>query len=137
MVFAQADVFTITSSIVLTVRTRRGAHLHKRIRARDTDLGRVERVNALSRRLCQARCRRKNSGRRWRRYAMPRLTGRRPVRHVRAVISAAFSVFFGGTLRDAATATVSGMLLFGALLLCQQLRSTVFANYAGQRAGNF
>lgn len=28
--FAQADVFTITSSIVLTVRTRRGAHLHKR-----------------------------------------------------------------------------------------------------------
>lgn len=39
-----------------------------------------------------------------------------------AVISAAFSVFFGGTLRDAATAAVSGMLLFGALRFCQRLR---------------
>lgn len=52
--FAQADVFTITSSIVLTVRTPEGRALTqtRRIRARDTDLGRVERVNALSRRLC-------------------------------------------------------------------------------------
>lgn len=122
--FAQADVFTITSSIVLTVRTPEGRALTqtRRIRARDTDLGRVERVNALSRRLCAG--------------PLPPEKFRQAVEEVRnapaypdaaqcamyAVISAAFSVFFGGTLRDAATAAVSGMLLFGALRFCQRLR---------------
>lgn len=122
--FAQADVFTITSSIVLTVRTPEGHALTqtRRIRARDTDLGRVERVNALSRRLCAG--------------PLPPEKFRQAVEEVRnapaypdaaqcamyAVISAAFSVFFGGTLRDAATAAVSGMLLFGALRFCQRLR---------------
>ena len=122
--FAQADVFTITSSIVLTVRTPEGRALTqtRRIRARDTDLGRVERVNALSRRLCAG--------------PLPPEKFRQAVEEVRnapaypdaaqcamyAVISAALSVFFGGTLRDAATAAVSGMLLFGALRFCQRLR---------------
>ena len=122
--FAQADVFTITSSIVLTVRTPEGRALTqtRRIRARDTDLGRVERVNALSRRLCAG--------------PLPPEKFRQAVEEVRnapaypdaaqcamyAVISAAFSAFFGGTLRDAATAAVSGMLLFGALRFCQRLR---------------
>ena len=115
--FAQADVFTITSSIVLTVRTPEGRALTqtRRIRARDTDLGRVERVNALSRRLCAG--------------PLPPEKFRQAVEEVRnapaypdAAISAAFSVFFGGTLRDAATAAVSGMLLFGALRFCQRLR---------------
>ena len=92
------------------------------IRARDTDLGRVERVNALSRRLCAG--------------PLPPEKFRQAVEEVRnapaypdaaqcamyAVISAAFSAFFGGTLRDAATAAVSGMLLFGALRFCQRLR---------------
>ena len=93
--FAQADVFTITSSIVLTVRTPEGRALTqtRRIRARDTDLGRVERVNALSRRLCAG--------------PLPPEKFRQAVEEVRnapaypdaaqcamyAVISAAFSVF--------------------------------------------
>ena len=80
------------------------------------------RVNALSRRLCAG--------------PLPPEKFRQAVEEVRnapaypdaaqcamyAVISAAFSVFFGGTLRDAATAAVSGMLLFGALRFCQRLR---------------
>ena len=52
--FERSDVFVITSSIVLTARTPAGDVLTqtRRIRERDTDLGRVEQVNALSRRLC-------------------------------------------------------------------------------------
>jgi len=48
--FTKYDVFTITSSIVLTVRTLGGRTLTqtRRIKARDTDLGRVAQVNALS-----------------------------------------------------------------------------------------
>ena len=52
---------------------------------------------------------------------MPGLPGRRPVRHVRRYLSGVLRLF-GGTLRDAATAAVSGMLLFGALRFCQRLR---------------
>ena len=52
--FETTDVFTITSSIVVTARAPDGRVLTqtRRIRERSTDLGCVERVNALSRRLC-------------------------------------------------------------------------------------
>ncbi|WP_418455175.1 threonine/serine exporter family protein [Allofournierella sp.] len=121
--FERADVFTITSSIVLTAAAPGGRVLTqtRRIRERRTDLGCVERVNGLSRRLC----------------AQPlALAGlRRAVEEVRqgrayppwvqcaayAVVSAAFTVFFGGAARDALAAALSGALLAGALALGRRL----------------
>ena len=121
--FERADVFTITSSIVLTAAAPGGRVLTqtRRIRERRTDLGCVERVNGLSRRLC----------------AQPlELAGlRRAVEEVRqgrayppwvqcaayAVVSAAFTVFFGGAARDALAAALSGALLAGALALGRRL----------------
>ena len=52
--FVRSDVFTITSSIVVTAMFPGGSTLTqtRRIRERDTDLGKVEKVNALSRRIC-------------------------------------------------------------------------------------
>ena len=52
--FARADVFTITSSIIVTAMSADGRAVTqtRRIRTRDTDLGRVARVNELSRRIC-------------------------------------------------------------------------------------
>jgi uncharacterized membrane protein YjjP (DUF1212 family) len=122
--FPKYDVFTITSSIVLTVQTPGGRMLTqtRRIRARDTDLGRVERVNALSRRLCANPVPleqfqnsldqiRQASG-----YPAPVL------RIMYIMISAAFSLFFGGTLGDAAAGAITGLVLFEMLRLCAPLR---------------
>ena len=122
--FAKYDVFTITSSIVLTVRTPGGRTLTqtRRIRARDTDLGRVEKVNALSRQLCAD--------------PMPleqfqaAVSGLRQgsaystavLRIMYIMISAAFSIFFGGTLGDALAGAITGLVLFEMLRLCAPVR---------------
>lgn len=122
--FCKADVFTITSSIVLTVHTPEGRVMTqtRRIRTRDTDLGRVERVNALSRRLCS--------------QPLEVADLQQAVEELRcspvyppwaqcgmyALISAAFSIFFGGTASDALAAACSGVLLFGALRFGGRIR---------------
>lgn len=122
--FSKADVFTITSSIVLTVHTPEGRVITqtRRIMARDTDLGRVERVNALSRSLCA----RPVDGPRFR-QAVDGLR-RAPAYPLQAqcamyaMISAAFSIFFGGTFSDALAAACSGVLLFASLRFGARLR---------------
>lgn len=115
--FVKVDVFSLTSSIVLTVRTPGGRILtqNRRVPNRDTDLGRVEKVNALSRRLCTA--------------PVPLEELREEVENLRhaqtypawvhrlmyIISSAAFSLFFGGTLADAAAAAIAGLVLFQTL----------------------
>ena len=56
--FKRADVFTITSSIITTVMTEDGRCLTqtRRIRERVTDLGKVAKANALSRKICASPC---------------------------------------------------------------------------------
>lgn len=121
--FVRVDVFTITSSIVLTVRTPGGRILTqtRRILARDTDLGRVEKVNALSRQLCAEPA---SLGVFQRELARLRRDGTYPVwiqRVMYIVISAAFCLFFGGSLSDAAAAAIAGLVLFQTLLLSKPL----------------
>ena len=121
--FASCDVFTITSSIVLTAHTSGGHVLTqtRRIRRRDTDLGRVERVNALSRSLCEAPV---PPTQLRAQVAQLRATAQYPlwVRFIMyAVISAAFSLFFGGCMGDALSAAVSGMVLFVSLRACEHM----------------
>ena len=122
--FPKYDVFTITSSIVLTVRTPGGRMLTqtRRIRARDTDLGRVERVNALSRRLCANPVpldQFQNS------VELLRQGSDYPtavLRMMYIIISAAFSLFFGGTPGDALAGAITGLVLFEMLRLCAPVR---------------
>ena len=121
--FVRVDVFTITSSIVLTVRTPGGRILTqtRRILARDTDLGRVEKVNALSRQLCAQPV---PLGVFQREVARLRRDGTSPVwiqRVMYVIISAAFCLFFGGTATDAAAAAIAGLVLFQTLLLTKPL----------------
>lgn len=129
--FVKTDVFTITSSIVLTVHTQDGRILTqtRRIRSHDTDLGRVARINEFSRQLCASpqeveelaervqELRRAPVYPAWIRCGMY------------AIISAAFSVFFGGTAHDALTAAISGILLFLSLRVMGRLRvSSILLN---------
>ena len=114
--FCEPDVFVITSSIVLTARTPAGDILTqtRRIRARDTNLGRVEQVNALSRQLCE--------------HPLPTEDLLRSIQQIKDMpgcsprvrffmyigISAVFALFFGGSAFDAAAAAAAGITLFAA-----------------------
>ncbi|MBR6595083.1 MAG: threonine/serine exporter family protein [Oscillospiraceae bacterium] len=122
--FVRVDVFTITSSIVLTVRTPGGRILSqtRRILTRDTDLGRVEKVNALSRQLCAAPASLRDFQRE---IARLRRDGTYPTwvqRLMYIAISAAFCLFFGGTTADGVAAAVSGLVLFQTLQMSKPLR---------------
>ena len=111
--FIKSDVFTITSSIVITVRTSDGHPLTqtRRIRHQDVNLDRVAKANALSRQLCAS--------------PLPLRALQEAVSQLKtsreypfwvqellyAVISAAFCLFFGGNWCDALAAFFSGGLL--------------------------
>lgn len=111
--FIKSDVFTITSSIVITVRTPNGHSMTqtRRIRHQDVNLDRVAKANALSRQLCasplplsalQEAVSRLKTSREYPFWVQELLY---------AVISAAFCLFFGGTWWDALAAFLSGGLL--------------------------
>ena len=122
--FTRSDVFTITSSIVLTVRTPGGRTLTqtRRIKVRDTDLGRVARVNALSRQICAEPMELEAF-----QGAVDQLRQAQtyPVwvlRLMYVMISAAFSLFFGGNWTDAAAGAISGLVLYEFLRLTAHAR---------------
>ena len=112
--FVRADVFTITSSIVVTAILSKGKALTqtRRIKERDTDLGKVAKLNALSRSVCEAP------------LALEEFCGKiNRIRNAKKapeylnigmymIISAALSVFFGGTWMDGFAAAISGSVLF-------------------------
>ncbi len=122
--FARADVFTITSSIVLTVHSADGSVYTqtRRILSQNIDLERVSQVNALSRALCAE--------------PQPMESIRKEIGIIRskkgcppvvqclayAIISAVFAVFFGGTFSDAVAALFSGTVIYLSLGFCKKMR---------------
>lgn len=122
--YDKVDVFTITSSIVATVRLPDGEAItqSRRIRARVTNLGKVAEINALSRRFCSG--------------ALTLAEFRKEVLAIRdepsapawfdlllyMVISFSLSIFFGGTLADGIAASLSGMVLFGMIQMSATLQ---------------
>lgn len=121
--FTKSDVFTITSSMVITVRTPEGHTLTqtRRIYRQNVNLDRVAKANALSRQLC--------------REPMPQQELEEAIRKLRssraysfwvqealyAVVSAAFCLFFGGSWPDAAAAFLSGGLMHLVIRLTNRL----------------
>jgi uncharacterized membrane protein YjjP (DUF1212 family) len=115
--FVRSDVFTITSSIVVTAMISDGKAMTqtRRIKVRDTDLGKVEKLNALSRRIC--------------RHPLKPEEFRTELKKIRdsvkapwylelvmyMMISASLSVFFGGTWMDGLAAGVSAAVLYATL----------------------
>lgn len=115
--FVRSDVFTITSSVIVTATLPDGRTITqtRRIRERDTDLGRVEKINALSRKICA--------------HPLNLEQFQKEVQEIREkkkispllqlamymMISASLSVFFRGTARDGLAAALSGVVLFATL----------------------
>ena len=122
--FCRINVFSITSSIVLTVQ-HADSHVFtqtRRISTRDTNLQKIALVNALSRQICHA--------------PLPVADFQKKVEEIRlsktcalpiqcvcyAVISAAFSIFCGGSVMDGIAAAISGVLVFAIQYFMQKLR---------------
>lgn len=122
--FARVDVFTITSSIVVTARLPGECSFTqtRRILTRNTDLGKVEQVNALSRRFCAGQM-----GPDAFAAALEQVRGEQPAPAwlplvLYMVISWSLSVFFGGSWWDGAAAAISGMALYAMIRMSAVLQ---------------
>lgn len=118
------DVFTITSSIVVTVLTPEGKRLTqtRRIERYATNLQRVHQLNQLSREMCRERM---DFDRCQARYAA--IMAERPYPQwaefaCYALIAGAFTVFFGGSWRDAVISAFIGVVLKGTVSLVGAVR---------------
>ena len=115
--FMRADVFTITSSIIVTAMLSDGRTMTqtRRIRTRTTDLEKVAKVNELSRRICAdpAEPEELRNGleaiKNGKRISVSLELG------MHMMIASSLSVFFGGTLMDGIAAALSGAVLYATL----------------------
>ena len=122
--FVRVDVFSITSSIVLTALTADGSSYTqtRRILERSTDLGKVEALNTLSRRICQKPLTLGEY-----RQELDRIEKQPPLPLsmqliMYMMISAALSVFFGGTAEDGICSAISGVILFTSMTISTRLK---------------
>ncbi len=127
----RADVFTITSSIVVTVTDADGKTLTqtRRIRKYATNLDKLHALNALSRKICaekpeaeaiQNELSQINKGKNYPVFVQCAAF---------ALIAGSFTLFFGGSALDAAAAALIGAILkFAVLLIDRTGVNMVFAN---------
>jgi len=118
------DVFTITSSIVLTIQDPSGNRWTqtRRIEKAENNLDLVDQLNKLSREMCQKRLSYEAYQQRFQKIlAQPRYP--QWVEFIfYAVIAAAFTLFVGSTLQDAFVAMLIGLLLKATMFLNRSLR---------------
>lgn len=122
--FTRVDVYTIIFSIVVTVHDEEGniETQTRRIEARDTNMRKVEKVNALSRRVCAK--------------PLPLEELKREIEKIQnekgypgwlifliyGISSAAFTVFFGGGAGDAVASFIGGLIIRLVLIAGTRLR---------------
>ena len=120
----RTDVFTITSSIVVSVQDTQGDYhtQSRRITGGKTDLDRLDRLNTLSRKICAHKPPWESV------QAELKEILARPAYPFRlemlasAVIAGAFAIFFGGSPADGAVAAVLGGLLHVTVSLLRMAR---------------
>lgn len=131
------DVFTITSSIVLTIQDPSGNRWTqtRRIEKAENNLDLVDRLNRLSREMCQKRLSYEAYQQQFQKImALPRYP--QWVECIfYAVIAGAFTLFVGSTLRDALVSLLVGAALKGAVHINRSLRfnrvfSSILASFA-------
>ena len=135
--FQRTDVFTITSSIVVTVRDASNQTLTetRRILSYETDMHKIDQLNSLSRQICHAPISPESLQQKLQQIRQ----GTPYCRLIQfldyAMISAVFSLFFGGNLQDAFAAALCGCLLklvldAGKSIQLQNLVLTVLCSFA-------
>ena len=108
------NVFTITASIVVTVTDEKGQVISqtRRIQNYRTDFTKLERYNALSRELCAITQDADYMTRRLQEIREEKMYTNRQDILAYVLVSATFSVFFGGGAMDAVAAAMVGVLLY-------------------------
>ncbi len=120
----RVDVFTITSSIVVTVQDSQGEIFTqtRRILNYDTDMYKIERCNSLSRMVCAKPLVRAELeaaiGEIRKEQAYPKWVNCLGY----GLVAFSFTVFFGGTVWDALASCLCGVLLYLSTLLCVHIR---------------
>ncbi|MCI8515035.1 MAG: threonine/serine exporter family protein [Lachnospiraceae bacterium] len=126
--FLRIDIFTITTSIVLTVHTAEDEIITqtRRILRYDTDMNKVAQANCLSRDIC---ARRPELSYIREQIARIQKSDKYPVPVIYltyAVIAAAFTCFYGGGPMDALAAAAAGLLMRLVQSLGQRIRMQTF-----------
>lgn len=127
----RTDVFTITSSIVVSVEDgqRRVFTQSRRITSTHTDLTRLDRLNALSRHICRAKPDYETVQADIRRICSAKTYPLWLEALVSGLIAGAFAVFFGGNWEDALAAAPIGIALRYTTWLLQKARmNAIFTN---------
>lgn len=111
--FKKVDVFTIIFSIVVTVKDGEGniETQTRRIEARDTDLHKVERINALSRKVCSEPVTLEDFKAQLEEISQEKPYSPGLIWAIYGIASAAFTVFFGGGMGDALAAFIGGLVI--------------------------
>lgn len=138
--YKRTDVFTITSIIIVTVILEDGSTFTqtRRIYASGTDLGRIEKLNALSRRLCRDVPSLEEMTAQLEQISEAPKEDIKLEYLVYAGISAVFAAFFGGTPIDSLAAAVSGIFLFGMVQLSRKMRlKSIFQSMAASALTGF
>lgn len=127
----RTDVFTITSSIVVSIEdnNRRFFTQTRRITSSHTDLTKLDRLNSLSRDICRS-----TPDYRYVQACIQKISAEKALSlwsemASSALIAGAFTIFFGGTLSDGLVALVLGALLRGITYLLQRAHmNQIFVN---------
>ncbi|MDD3164973.1 MAG: threonine/serine exporter family protein [Oscillospiraceae bacterium] len=124
----RVDVFTITSSMIVTVydQTAGAFTQTRRIRQQGYDLNRLECLNALSREICADALTLDQAQNRLFWIGKTKQQTFRQQVLLYALISGSFSLFFGGSWRDAVAAALIGMFLRGCDAVLQQKNTNAF-----------
>lgn len=117
------NVFTITASIVVTVTDEEGKVISqtRRVRKYRTDFTKLERYNALSRELCAHPQNAVYMAQKLETIRQEKMYSRWQDIGAYGLVSATFSVFFGGGLSDAVAAAVVGLFLYFMVDLTRKL----------------
>lgn len=127
--FTRVDIFTITTSIILTVHTENDEEIitqTRRISRFDTDLHRVALVNALSRDICDCKPSLDYIQEQLRLIQALPLFSKELVFCAYAMIAAAFTLFYGGGFFDAVCAAIAGFVMRAFLLLGYRIHLQTF-----------
>jgi len=107
----QVDVFVITSSIVTTVRNETAHTETRRILSQSYDLNRLDLLNQLSRFICEKVPDQKTVEAELKKIDDSRQYSFRERLLIYALISSSFSLFFGGSAKDAIASGLIGLFL--------------------------
>lgn len=118
------EMFIVSTCMIVTVVDKGGGHTTKtkKIHGHETDLEKLDRLNNLCRLICNIRPSKREVERYFHEILRYKTYPQWLKNVVYLVIAGAFSMFFGGSIRDAAVSAVLGLLLMHLLQFCKMHR---------------